>query len=231
MRINLIHGDCLEVMKDIPDNSIDCVLTDCPYKLVSGGCRPSIKSMSGIFNPVDGLTKSGKMFKYNEIDFSEWLPAVYRILKNATHCYIMINGRNLSKLQIESEKAGFKFQNLLVWEKNNVTPSRYYMQKCEYILMLRKGPAKTIINKGDPNIFHVPNILGNKYHPSEKPVPLMEGMISNSSKDGDIICDPFMGSGSCGVAAKNLNRNFIGIEKEKKYYDISISRIYGDIFL
>jgi len=212
-------------MKDIPDNSIDMVLTDPPYRLVGGGSGPNAKNMGGIFDPSKKTTKSGEVFDHNSIKFSDWLPPVYRVLKNGTHCYIMINSRNLAKLQLAAESAGFKFQNLLVWEKNNVTPSRYYMQKCEYILMLRKGAAKTIGNKGDANIFHTPSILGNKSHPSEKPVPLMERIIGNSSEPGETVLDPFMGSGSTGVAAKNLNRKFIGCEMDDNYYNIAVKRI------
>lgn len=91
--------------------------------------------------------------------------------------------------------------------------------------MLRKGGAKNIHNKGTSNILKVPNIIGNKKHPSEKPAELLEIMINNSTNEGEVVLDMFMGSGSTGVAAKNLNRRFIGIELDLDYFAIAKERI------
>lgn len=233
--IELIHGDCLEEMKKIPDGSIDLLVTDCPYKIVSGGCTkvPFKGETSGILTHrqtekrtdwVDNV-RTGKMFKYNDLDFSDWLPAIYSKLKQDSHCYIMINSRNLSELQDKAQIAGFKFQNLLIWDKGNVTPNRWYMQGFECILMLRKGKAVNINNLGTSNIIRVPNIIGKKMHPTEKPTDLLSVMIENSSKENETVLDPFMGSGSTGVACKNLNRNFIGIELDEQYFEIAKKRI------
>lgn len=120
---------------------------------------------------------------------------------------------------------GFKFQNIIIWNKGNATPNRYYLNAYEMILMLRKGNAKNINNMGTRNILDIKNIRGNKTHPTEKPVELNEIFIQNSSNKGEIILDPFMGTGSCGVACEKLGRNFIGIEIDKKYYDIAEKRI------
>ena len=84
---------------------------------------------------------------------------------------------------------------------------------------------KTSIICGTKNILRIPNILGNKKHPTEKPVELLKLLIENSSNEGDIVMDCFMGSGSTGIACINTNRKFIGIEIDKKYYDIAIERI------
>lgn len=84
---------------------------------------------------------------------------------------------------------------------------------------------KTSIICGTKNILRIPNILGNKKHPTEKPVELLKLLIENSSNEGDIVIDCFMGSGSTGIACINTNRKFIGIEIDKKYYDIAIERI------
>ena len=232
--IDLHNGDCLEVMKSIANNSIDLVVTDCPYKIVSGGCRKVDKGdeTSGILNRrrekrtdwVDEV-RTGKLFKHNEIQFSEWLPDVYRILKDKSHCYIMVNSRNLAELQKQSEKVGFKFQNLLMWDKGNVTPNKWYMQGFECILMLRKGGAKNINNLGSSNILKVPNIIGNKTHPTEKPIDLMRILIENSTQPNEVVLDPFMGSGSTMIACLNTNRKGIGIELDKHYFDVAQKRI------
>lgn len=222
MQVSLYNGDCLELLKDIPDNSVDLVVTDCPYHIVPGGCTNKGEG-NGIFQKENA--SNGKLFAHNEIDFSEWLPDVYRVLKPRTHCYIMCNGRNLMRLQSEAEKVGFEYQNLLIWEKGNVTPNRYYMGACEFILMLKKGKARTIRNASCPNILKVKNNVGKKHHPTEKPVELMQIFIVNSSDEGDIVIDPFMGSGSTGVACINTNRNFIGIELDEQYFNIASDRI------
>ena len=236
--IDLYNGDCLEVMRSIADNSIDLVATDCPYKIVSGGCRKIPKDgereTSGILTHrhkdnkrtdwVDAV-RTGKMFANNDIEFKDWLPDVYRVLKDKSHCYIMVNSRNLAELQKQAELAGFKFQNLLMWDKGNVTPNRWYMQGFECILMLRKGGAKNINNLGSSNILKVPNIIGNKTHPTEKPIDLMRILIENSTQPNEIVLDPFMGSGSTMIACLNTNRKGIGIELDKHYFDVATKRI------
>lgn len=236
--IKLINGDCLEKTKIIQDESIDLLVTDCPYKITQGGTtiKKRKNEPRGILSRRGEnayLSKSGKLFKYNEIEFSDWLPEMYRVLKPNTHAYIMINARNLKNLQTACEEVGFVFQNLLIWSKGNYTPNRFYMQSYECILMVRKGRAKSINNMGSKNILEIPNVK-NKKHPTEKPIELMKILIENSSLEGETILDPFMGAGSTGMACIDTNRNFIGIELDKRYYDIARERIEGhqqDVFL
>jgi site-specific DNA-methyltransferase (adenine-specific) len=98
------------------------------------------------------------------------------------------------------------------------------MNSCEFILFLRKGKAKRINNLGSKTILKVDNVRG-KLHPTQKPVELMKILIENSSNEGDVVLDPFMGSGSTGVACLNTNRNFIGIELDKNYFEIAKERL------
>lgn len=203
---------------------------------MQGGCSNNsvtFKAMSGVLNKqrnYEGVNKEdikkGKIFKHNDIEFSEWLPELYRTLKDDSHCYIMINGRNLKELQIVAEKVGFKYLNLLVWDKQTQTPNRWYMNAVEFILMLRKGKAVPINDMGSKNVIRVPNIKkGTKQHPTEKPVELMEILINNSSQENDIVLDPFMGIGSTGIASIKNNRNFIGCEIDENYFTIAQDRI------
>ena len=122
------------------------------------------------------------------------------------------------------------FQNLLVWNKSNSggTPNKYYMQKCEFILMLSKRPARNINDMGTPNLLSVPNIIGKGeegHHPTEKPIELLKVMIRNSTNVGDIVLDPFAGSGSTLVAAKQLERQYIGYEIDEKYYKLALHNL------
>ena len=229
----LYNMDCLEGLKLIPDNSIDLVVTDPPYKIVQGGCSNkavTINACGGILNKHDGdnieLVKKGKIFNHNEIQFNEWLPEIYRVLKDNSHCYIMINGRNLAELQMEAEKVGFRFHNIIAWDKGNATPNKWYMQRLEFILFLFKGEAKNINNMGTTTLLQVPNIKrGTKLHPTEKPTDLMKILIENSSKKNDIVLEPFAGCGSTLLACKETGRNFIGFELDKHYFDIATKRI------
>lgn len=262
----LYNKDCLAGMENLPFESIDCVVTDCPYKICAGGVsieerademggvmrkRTDSKhvSLCGVLNDrqvvrsnsrigdkwvkagttaVPSAVRNGKMFAHNDIAFSEWLPDVYRVLKQGTHCYVMVNARNLKELQTEAEKAGFVFQNLLVWDKGTATPNKYYMQGLEFILMLSKRPARNINDMGSKNLLSIPNIIGKKRHPTEKPVALMAEMIRNSTNEGDIVLDPFAGGGSTLIAAKRLNRRYIGFEIDPQYYDIAYRRLYKE---
>jgi site-specific DNA-methyltransferase (adenine-specific) len=101
-----------------------------------------------------------------------------------------------------------------------------FAPKFEFVLFAQKG-RRLINGKRDPNIFKFAR-TGNKNHPTEKPVDLNEYLLSKFSDEGQTILDPFMGSGTTGVACKNLNRNFIGIELDKEYYEIAKKRIYAE---
>lgn len=124
-----------------------------------------------------------------------------------------------------SRECGFQLHNLLVWKKNNATPNRWYMKNCEFTLFLRKGSAKTINNVGSKMVHEFNNIIGNKTHPTEKPVDLMKFYIENSSNNGDIVFDPFCGTGASMVAAKELGRQYVGCEIDKEYHSIATNRL------
>lgn len=218
----IILGNAIELMKILPNESIDLVVTDPPYKTITGGDSDGANSV----RPKGMLEGNRKLFKEQNVDPATWIPEVYRVLKQNTHCYIFTNTLNLQTMLSISEKAGFKLHNLLVWEKNNCTPSQYYMKNCEYVLFLRKGKAKWINDIGGSKTVHrFNNIIGNKLHPTEKPIELLKFYINNSSNDGDIVLDPFMGSGSTAVAALETNRNFIGYEIDPMYHEIAINRL------
>ena len=219
--IELIQGDCLQEMQKIQSESIDCVVTDPPYKIITGGDSNGKNSVrpKGILSGNRELMKSIPKFEY-------WLKELFRVLKNGTQSYIMVNSSNLLKMANEIEKAGFKIQNYLVWQKNNCTPSQFYMKNCEYTIFFRKGKSKYINDIGGSKTVHqFNNIIGNKVHPTEKPIDMMKYYISNSTNEYDTVLDLFMGSGSTGVACKELNRNFIGIELDEHYFAIAKKRV------
>ena len=220
----IINGDSIESMKLLPSKIFDLVVTDPPYKTITGGDSNGKNSE----RPKGMLSGNRKLFKHQNIKISDWMSELYRVLKENTHCYIFTNSLNLTEMLNESQKVGFKLHNLLVWEKNNCTPSQYYMKNCEYVLFLRKGKAKWINDIGGSKTVHqFNNIIGNKTHPCEKPIDLLKFYIANSSNKNDVVFDPFVGTGSTLVAAKELGRMYFGYELEEQYYDIACKRV-GD---
>lgn len=203
------------------DNTVDLIVTDPPYRVISGGKKPK----EGFGYHVSVLKNNdGKIFKHNDIKASDYMSELYRVLKPNSDFYVMTNTLNLREIWEEAEKAGFKFHNLLVWEKNTATPNRWYMKNLEYTLYFYKGQAKAINNCGSKMIFKADNPR-NKSHPTEKPISLFAHYIENSTQPGDIVLDPFMGSGACGVASALLGRRFVGIEIDETYFKVAEKRI------
>jgi site-specific DNA-methyltransferase (adenine-specific) len=211
--------DCLTGLKLIPDNSIDLVVTDPPYKTISGGKGGTGNRPSGMLTKNDG-----KIFTHNSIEIKDWIGDVFRVMKEGTHCYIFTNTLNLENMLTETRKAGFKLHNLLVWQKNNCTPNRWYMKNAEYVLFLRKGRAKAINTISSKTVHSFTNTK-NRIHPTEKPCELLKSYILNSSNEGDLVLDPFMGSGALALSSLLTNREFIGFELDKEYFDLSIARL------
>ena len=216
--IDLRHGDSIQIMQDLIDEGVqvDVIITDPPYKVITGG-RTNAEAPKGILASNTQLMKTIPEFK-------DWLPLAYKLLKPDTHIYIMTNFHELYNMMTEVKNAGFEMHNLLVWEKNTSTPNRWYMKNCEYTIFARKGDIKTINNPSSKTVHRFTNPTG-KEHPAEKPVDLMEYYITNSTNTNDIVLDPFMGTGTTGVASKNTDRRFIGIELEKDYYNIAQNRV------
>ena len=210
--VDLRLGDCLELMKDIPDGSVDFVLTDPPYGMA--------------------FKSNYRKEKYNEIknDKSlEWLEKYvgecFRILKHNTAVYFFCSWHNVDVFKRAIEKK-FKIKNILVWEKNNTSMGDLkasYAPKYEMIIFAHKG--RKLLNGFRYADIIKANRTGNKLHPTEKPVDLLELFIKNSSDENAVVFDGFMGSGSTGVACVNTNRNFIGIELDEGYFNIAKKRI------
>ena len=206
-------------MQNIADNSVDLLVTDPPYKTTARG---SSGGTGGILK--EEINKKGMVFKHNTIKFNEWLPECYRVLKNNTHAYFMTNNKNLKDMLTATERAGFKVFKTLIWAKNTAITNMFYMDSHEYIIFCRKGGAKKININGTKSVLGFDNPR-NKVHPTEKPVELMELLITNSTKEKDFVLDPFMGSGATGIACIKTKRSFIGIEIDWKYFNIAHERI------
>lgn len=218
-------GDCMELIKNIPNDSVDLLITDPPYKVTSRG---NAGNSGGMMQKK--LSMQGKIFKCNDIKPQEYIPEFYRILKNGSHCYIMTNHVNLLEMLNVATASGFHFIKSLIWNKGNKIMGQYYMSQFEYILFFRKGIGKKINNCGTSDILDVTNRKtkgedGQNLHDTEKPIELMQILIENSSKENEVVLDPFMGIGSTIIGCINSNRKYIGFELDDNYYNIANGRI------
>lgn len=219
------NGDCMDLLKDIENESIDLLVTDPPYKVTARG---NAGNSGGMMRKK--ISMQGKIFEFNNIKPQIYMPEFYRILKDGSHFYIMTNHINLQEMLNTATENKFKFIKSLIWNKGNKIMGQYYMSQFEYILFFRKGRGKKINKCGTADILNVQNRKtkddnGKNLHDTEKPIELMQILIENSSKENEIILDPFMGIGSTVLACINTNRNYIGFELDKTYYDKACKRI------
>ena len=223
----LINGDALKIMQDMIDKGVkvDAIITDPPYKLQRPGNTKTESLGTGGWMGQAG--KSTEVIGFNtDINFKNWLPLVYDLLNDNSYIFVMTNDFNLIDALNDFKDAGFHFTKLIIWKKPNKVVSPYFMQQKEYIIFGRKGGAKKLNLKGQSDVIetkHMPKI--EKKHNSQKPLELMEILVETSTNENQTILDPFMGSGTTGLACKNLNRNFVGIELDKKYFEIAKERI------
>jgi len=221
--IQLIKGECIEQMKLIPTGSIDAIITDPPYNIARK-------------NRFHTIGRAG-------IDFGEWdkgfdlfsyIDEIPRILsKNG--CVVIFNDwKNVGDIARYCESKGLVIKDMLRWEKANPMPrnrDRRYITDYETAIWCTNKKAKWTFNRLDEK-YQRPLFKGaltkkseKTPHPTQKPLWLMEKIIKIHTNEKDTVLDMFMGSGTTGVAAKNLNRNFIGIEQDQKYFNIAKNRI------
>lgn len=233
----LYNKDCIEVLKTLKPNSIDLIFADPPYFLSNGG--KSIHSGKVVsVNKGDWDDKS----KYdNHLLFTkEWLQQSFRVLKYGGSIWISGTVHNIFDVKNYLDEIGFKIINIIVWHKSDPPPLIYKNKfKFSYELIIwAKKDGKHTFNYKDmfavedeemQDVWTIPAVgMSEKkfgYHPTQKPEALLERIIRACSNEGDIVLDPFSGSGTTCYVAKKLNRKYIGIEKNKEYFDISKRRI------
>ena len=210
--------DVLQALRGVADL---CV-SDFPYRLTSGGRgEAGDGSMTGIFDP-EAYDNSGDLMAMAE--WHQMVPPVYRALKADADAYFMTNDKNLLLAGGALVGAGFKFHNLLGWDKGAPTVNRWYMKHVEYVLYMWKGRAKAINAPGSKQIFASPRPKG-RVHPTPKPIALMDHYIRNSSQPGDMVIDPFCGSGATLIAAALSGRRAIGVEIDRAHFETTCARV------
>lgn len=219
IRLNTIYNeDCLEGMKRIPDESVDLVVTDPPYLINYKTSHR--KNKNHRFNkPI--------LNDNNPDVISEYIKECYRIMKENTALYMFSSFDKVDFFKQELEKY-FNIKNMIIWVKNNHTAGDLKAQfgkKYELLFLVNKGRA-LFNGKRLTDVWNFNRIVGKKQiHQNQKPIELIERCILKHSKDGDVVFDGFMGSGTTAIACLNTNRKYIGFELDETYHKLSLERI------
>lgn len=226
----LIHGDCMEKMKEIPDGSIDLILCDPPYNLA----KYSTGNMK--FEWRTEINNDVAKWDLKELAPIEFLEEFKRILSPNGNIFIFTSYNMIGKWHevFDSEFDTFQF---MVWHKTNPVPNvrkSSFLNSCELIVcMWNKGHTWNFSKQNEMhNFIETPICLGaerlkNPKHPTQKPVAVLKQIIAIASRENDVVLDMFMGVASTGVAARELNRRFIGIEIDETYFNAGENRMLG----
>jgi len=242
--IELHHGDCIKVLNSLPEKSVDLIFADPPYFLSNGGISCKAGKMVSV-NKADwdkskGVTK--------DFEFTlQWLDACQRVLKDNGTIAISGTLHNIFQVGFGLQYLDFKIMNDITWFKPNAPPNlscRYFAHSHETIIWAKKDKkAKHKFNykimkeyddkitpsgKQMRSVWHIPLTPQKEKqegkHPTQKPKELLKRIILAASDKGDVVLDPFNGSGTTGVVAKELGRKYIGIDKEEEFLKLTIKR-------
>lgn len=233
----IINGDCIEVMKTFADNSVDCIICDPPYGVsLDDVANETIKVFR---NSTKNTIITSEWDRFDDyLKFTEdWMKEAYRVLKPKGWFCIWNDFRRIKDVHIVADKLGLRLADLFVWSKSNA-PLGFpdgFTKSNEFCLIFNKTSKDPNYSRYMSKELHKDFIVGNivsdkerqecSYHPSPKPRYVIYPFINKFTKEGDIILDPFSGSGSILVSALELNRKFIGIEKDEKYFKESCLRL------
>lgn len=242
----IISGDCVEELKKIPDNSIDLIFADPPYFMQTEGelIRPEGSKFSGV---EDDWDKFKGYNQYDEFCFN-WLKECRRILKKDGAIWVIGAFQNIYRIGYIMQNLGYWILNDVVWSKPNAVPNfagTRFQNSHETMLWCAKDKdSKYTFNyktmkhlnggKQDKSVWDIGICIGGerikgedgkKAHSTQKPEKLLYKVILSSSKPGDIVLDPFFGTGTTGAVAKLLGRKYIGIERDEGYISVAKERI------
>jgi len=241
----ILHGDCIEVLNSLPENSVDLIFADPPYNLQLRNdlYRPNRSKVDAV---TDGWDKFEDFKEYDEFT-SKWLSACRGVLKDTGTIWVIGSYHNIYRVGAIMQDLGFWILNDVVWIKSNPMPNfrgvRFTNAHETMIWAQKKKGTKYTFNHHSMKSLNddlqmrsdweIPlatgkqriKLNGSKAHSTQKPEGLLYRIIHSSSNVGDVILDPFFGSGTTGAVAKKLGRNWIGIERDKKYVQVAQKRI------
>ena len=243
---SILSGDCIEVMRSLPEASVDLIFADPPYNLQLKGDlhRPNNTKVDAVDDAWDQFDS----FKAYDTFTREWLSAARRLLKPDGAIWVIGSYHNIFRVGAELQTQGFGILNDVVWRKSNPMPNfrgkRFtnahetmiwaskeegakYTFNYEALKELNEGVQMRsdwvlpICNGGE----RLKDDNGEKAHPTQKPEALLHRVLVGATKPGDVVLDPFFGTGTTGAVAKMLGRDFIGIEREAAYREVAKKRL------
>lgn len=245
-RNEILSGDCIEIMNSLPARSVDAIFADPPYNLQLGGelHRPDNSRVDGV---DDAWDKFETMAAYDRFT-REWLTAARRVLKDDGAIWVIGSYHNIFRIGAILQDLGYWILNDVIWRKSNPMPNfrgRRFTNAHETMIWAAKSPeSKYRFNYDSMKALNedlqmrsdwliplctggerLKDSNGDKAHPTQKPEALLHRVIVSSTDAGDVILDPFFGTGTTGAVAKKLGRDFIGIEREEKYRTVATQRI------
>jgi len=244
--INIItQGDCIELLKEMPDNSVDLIFADPPYNLQLNGdlYRPDQSKVDAVNDEWDKFSSFGSYDEFTQ----KWLTECYRVLKNTGSIWVIGSYHNIFRVGTIIQNIGFWILNDIIWVKSNPMPNfkgtrfnnahetliwasksktskftfHYHSMKVMNDDLQMRSDWLIPICQGEERI----KVNGQKAHTTQKPEELLFRIILSTSNPGDIILDPFSGSGTTAAVAKRLGRNFIAFDKEEFYVKIGNERV------
>jgi modification methylase len=242
----ILAGDCIEVMNALPENSVDLIFADPPYNLQLKGDlhRPDNSKVDAVDDDWDQFDS----FRAYDEFTTEWLKAARRILKPNGAIWVIGSYHNIFRVGAALQNQGYWILNDVVWRKSNPMPNfrgKRFTNAHETMIWASKSEgakytfnyeALKALNEGVQmrsdwvlpictGHERLKNENGDKAHPTQKPESLLHRVLVGSTNPGDVILDPFFGTGTTGAVAKMLGRNFIGIEREEAYRKVAEKRI------
>lgn len=241
----ILHGNCIEILNSLPENSVDLIFADPPYnlQLQNDLYRPNLSKVDAVNNQWD---KFSSFEKYDEFTLN-WLRASQRVLKDTGTIWVIGSYHNIFRVGTILQNLNFWILNDVIWLKTNPMPNfrgmRFTNAHETLIWAQKKQGAKYFFNYKAMKALNddlqmrsdwlIPiatgkerlKTNGTKAHPTQKPESLLHRVLLASTQIGNVVLDPFFGSGTTGAVAKRLNRKFIGIEQDKKYIQVAEKRI------
>jgi site-specific DNA-methyltransferase (adenine-specific) len=217
-RFQLSQGDAVSWLRGLPDASVDLAITDPPYESLEKhraiGTTTRLKHSKASSNDWFAIFPNRR--------FEELFVELYRVLRRNSHLYLFCDPTTMFVAKPIAEAAGFRFWKPLIWDKRKIGMGYHYRARYECILFFEKGKRK-LRDLGVPDILEVPRV--HRGYPAEKPVAVSRILVEQSSEPGQLVIDPFMGSGSAGVAAAMAGRSFAGNDLCAEAIDIARARL------
>jgi len=217
---DVVCCDAVTFLRQLPDASVDLAITDPPYESLEKHRKKGTTTRLKV-----SKASSNAWFKtFPNARFPELLAELRRVLKRDRHCYIFVDQETMFALRPVAEAAGFKWWKALVWDKVAIGMGYHYRARFEHIAFLELGRRK-LNDLGVPDVLQVKRVW--RGIPAEKPVELMEVLVRQSTRPGELVVDPFLGSGASGQAAVKLGRRFLGSDLNPELVQESTDRICG----